>query len=554
MIFLLDVPFSHRDLAKYAGARWNPKQRYWYYEGVVLPEKLATYKSQMYSPEAWAEADVNGAWVAAGPVSNITLRDHQQTAADAIVHAYRQRLPGFLLADEVGLGKTYAAISAIGTIGNRRKTNPLNILVLAPLSVVAHWRRAIGDFGDGGHRWCVTNYDRSKALLFEPASSKTAKRTRTKNKNWSQKGKAKTSWDIVICDESHRLKNPTAQRSAAVRQLIGTNRHGRRKTPAFTLWLSATAGQNPLELAYLAPLLSQRYGVKVRDLNDFEQWCQATGLGVKRGSFGKWEWAGDPSDLESVRSLLFEEFRPKSAPSKTKVLGALRRRPADLVGWPEMQRVLRPVSLDALQWDLYNAAWEEFRREMELIESGENPTNPLVIALRFRQKASLLRVRQTVEAAKDLIADGFRVAISAEFRETVTAIEEQLGTRTAAIHGGMPPEERETNRLQFQQGALDAIVFTVTEGISLHANEQAVKGDSVPRVLLLHDLRWSALSMAQIEGRTHRDGQAAIAYYLYAADTAEEKVAEAVVNKLRSMAVMLGDDTTGLDVLIAQVT
>ena len=46
-------------------------------------------------------------------------------------------------------------------------------------------------------------------------------------------------------------------------------------------WLSATAGQNPLELGYLAPVLAKKTGDWALNTNDFEQWCVDNLPGVR---------------------------------------------------------------------------------------------------------------------------------------------------------------------------------------------------------------------------------------------------------------------------------
>lgn len=532
-LHLLSVPYEDRNLAKWGGARWDPSLRRWTYEGANLPRALHDFSSVAYSPERWFEDDLNGGWAAPhGTGTNgsarIVLRPHQDEAAGAVAAAHRKGSCGFLLADDVGLGKTYSAIDGISRMEGR-----LNVLVLTPLSVVAHWRRSIAAHGGGSHRWCVTNYDRAKSLLDVPEEATAAVRVRTKNKRIATKGTSLVDWDVVVCDEAHRLKNPTSQRSAAVRNLV------KAKTgAAFVLWMSATAGQTPLELAYLAPLLAERTKRSVRELGEFEEWCKEHGLHIKRGSFGQWDWERNEEDLTKMRDLLFGDRR----------LG-MRRRPQDLNGWPEMQRYGHPVELDGKQRGLYERAWEDFCEELRLVGHGTNPTNPMVAALRFRQKASLLRVEQTVRRALDLTEDGYQVAISTQFLDTAKALADAL-EGAVVISGETPGPERERRRVSFQRGETGFAVFTVTEGISLHANEAAVGGNDVERVLLIHDLRWSALDMAQIEGRCHRDGQNAVAYYLFGAETVEERVAEAVIGKLSDMGTMLGDDLVGLDTLL----
>lgn len=546
MIPLLVPPVSAL-LARKHGAR--SRQGLWSHPG-PLPSVLQQFAPRWFSPESFS-LEVAGALM---PVQATppTLREHQEQAVTAIAAAKKHGLPGFLLADEVGLGKTFSVVFAVHEIAKARQ-RPLRVLVLAPLSVVPHWRRSLRSAGPGNAQWCVTNYEQARSLLYVPSTARTAKRKKTQNKRHAAQGRSRTSWDVVVLDESHRLKNPVAQRSRAVRQLIETNRQGTRREPAFAVWLSATAGQNPLDLSYLATLLAARHGVSSPTRGDFAHWCVDQGLAVTRGRFGSWEYAPGPRDAEKVRALLFDPFRPRGAPTRTRVVGALRRRPTELAGWPELVRRLDPVELTAPQRQLYELAWEEFRRELELARNGKNSTNPLVAALRFRQKASLLRVDGTVQAVRDAVQDGLRPAVSVQFRETATQIADQLGQtlRVGRIDGSVPAAERETLRVAFQRGELDVVLFSVVEGISLHAGETAVGADNTPRVLLLHDLRWSALEMAQIEGRTHRDGQAALACYLFAADSVEERMVEAVVGKLTTMASMLGDDLTALEALLA---
>ena len=69
-------------------------------------------------------------------------------------------------------------------------------------------------------------------------------------------------------------------------------------------------------------------------------------------------------------------------------------------------------------------------------------------------------------------------------------------------------EANEATRIAFQTGQLDAVIFTVTESISLHRGE--MPGGERERALVIHDMRHSAIQLQQIEGRCHRDGQHAI--------------------------------------------
>ena len=530
-VWLLDVPYQIRDTAKYNGARWDAQARRWVCYRDKLPDVLRGFAAQPHSWEKWQQDDANGGWKPEESKAQVTLREHQQVAATAIEQAAKCGRPGFLLADDVGLGKTYSTIAGLDALGDN-----LRILVLCPLSVVAHWRRSIDSISDGSNRWCVLNYDRVKNLLSTPAPTGPNQRKRTKNKAHATKGVSLVDWDVVVLDEAHKLRNPTSQRTSATRRVIAGGEN------TFSVWLSATAGQNPLELSYLSPMLGHATGFKSKDFNDFEDWCKQQGFSVKRGSFGQWSWDRNDIELERMRQLLFG-----GSPAY-----GIRRRPQDIAGWPDLQRIAFPQELPNDERALYEKAWEEFRAALELDPRGKNSPNALVAALRLRQKASLLRCEQTAELAADLIESGRQVAISVQFIESADRIQDALRRRhvkCARITGEVSASDREQERIRFQTGEMQAVVFTVTEGISLHASEQAVSASATPRAMLLHDMRWSALDVAQIEGRCHRDGENAAAWYLFASDSVEEKVARAVLTKLEDMGGMLGDDTTGLNAL-----
>jgi superfamily II DNA or RNA helicase len=534
---VVDVPFAMRGVATASGARWDADHGVFVFSGERLPASLAPYRALPYSWEAHVQRELDGSpaqRTTPSPRGTITLRAHQEEAVRATLAARAAGRAGFLLADDVGLGKTISAWESV-----LRMKDAISVLVVCPLAVVAHWRRTIEAMGDGGKDVIVINYDRL-GKLFE-VSTEARKKIRTK-KGLARAGTA-PELDIVIWDESHRCKNPTAARSKLAAKLNAR--------AGFRLWLSATAGQNPLELSYLAPLLASATGSRASDLKDFEAWCLEQKLGVTRGAYGKWEWRGDPADCERVRAMLFDPGRGSApTPRKTSADSArvgIRRRPEDIAGWPAINRILTPIELDADARSLYDQAWTEFRREMELAPRGRDPKSALAATLRLRQKSSLVRASGTIELARELLENGHQVAISVAFMETLaslrTSFESGLSPVTcAAIHGGVPAAMREAERLRFQRGEAKVVLFTVEEGISLHQGEHA----DIPRSEIIHDLRWSGIQMAQIEGRCHRDGRFAQVYWAYADETIEERIAQVVARRIQSMKEMVGDDVETL--------
>lgn len=529
--FALDVPFAMRGVASVCGAKWDPDHGVFVWRGGVLPEGLRPFAPLAYSWEAHVQRELDReagypSEARSGPTKpTVVPRPHQEEAITMVVAAARAKRPGFLLADDVGLGKTISAWEAI------RRAFPASgagtpaasrVLVVAPLAVLAHWRRTIEALGDLGHDVVVMNYERL-GKLFEVSPD--ARRTIKSKKGLARKGTA-ADFEVIVWDESHKCKNPTSARSKLAAKLNAK--------ATFCLWLSATAGQNPLELSYLSTLLASVTGRRAKDLSDFEAWCKDEGLGLSRGAYGKWEWRGDPADSAKVRALLFEPHEKGAPPA------GLRRRPEDIAGWPEIQRILAPIELDPEARALYKEAWTTFRRELDLAPSGRDPKSGLAAALRFRQKSSLIRVPGTAELVRELLDNGHQVAVSVAFLDTLEKLREELSDAgVATIHGGLSATAREAERMRFQRGEAKVVLFTVEEGISLHQGEH----NDAPRSEVIHDLRWSAIQMAQIEGRCHRDGRFAQVYWAYADGTIEERIARVVVRRLQSMKDMIGDDT-----------
>jgi hypothetical protein len=276
----------------------------------------------------------------------------------------------------------------------------------------------------------------------------------------------------------------------------------------FRLFLSATAGQTPHELGYLGPLLGEAAGVGTATLKGFRELMKHLGIGRAKGRWTNWQWEANERDRARMARLLY------TGPDAI----GLRRRPEDIAGWPEVELGLAGGSV-------------------------RRPTG-WAADLRFRQKASLLRIGGTADLVEDLLGNGFQVAVSVTYLETAALLAAALAARhwrVGAITGAMSNAENEASRLAFQTGRLDVVAFTATESISLHQGE--LPGGEKPRALVAHDLRYSAIQMAQIEGRCHRNGVAAAVWYAFAENTIEERIAATVIARMLAMDGMAGDDT-----------
>src|SRR5215211_4298322 len=319
-------------------------------------------------------------------------RPHQLAARDAILAARHERRPGFLLGDLTGLGKTLSVWAALAVMPED------DILVVCPKGGMPQWRRTMAMSGLSPKKVTLINYERTKSL-FTPPPASTRRSARAKNNELARHGQPKRTWLVVVFDESHRLRNPYAQQSMACRQLADR--------ASFAIYMSATAGQSPHELSYLGRLLGRAARCPTETLADYRLLMKTLGIGRAKGRWTNWSWEPNERDRAVMSDLLY----------KGKKAIGLRRRPSDIAGWPEVQRELAATALGADERRLYEATWREFRREFGLAGGSTRRPAGWAADLRFRQKASLLRIAGTAAFADDLLAAGEQVAISVAYLE-----------------------------------------------------------------------------------------------------------------------------------------
>ena len=548
-VTVLEVPWEERDIARSLGGEWVEKIKNYVYVGDVLPDRLENYASKDYSYFRWIEDQINGRIKPTPkPVDGYyTPKPHQMEAINNIKETAALGWRGYLEADSTGLGKTICGLVGASEVAQLRgfsTAKKAKLLIICPNGAIAHWRNTVRHLPVDNLRVMIVSYDNYKKLLTVPAAAKTAKRQKTQNKHISSKGKPFINWDIIISDESQMLKNFTAQRTQAFERIAQYSLDA--KIAPYVLWMSATAGQTPLELGYLCPLIGQAARTKIT-MEGWPEWLSKNGFHVTlKGKTWQWVKPSGPHDAiarerqrQDVERLAGILFHPK-APS-------IRRKPEDIEGWPPVTRIALPVQLGNSQRDKYTQLWTEFRKEMNLSGGSKNPKSVLAVQLRFAQKASLLRVSQTVDNIIELLGAGHQVAVSVRFLETLDAI--RAGLKKEGIEcsewSGRAYVDNEKERMNFQKGQTRVMLFTVKESVSLHAKERLSDGSvasSAQRTLLIHDLRYSALDMTQIIGRTHRDGMNSVAYFMYSEDTIEERIMNIMMNKLENMTLLSGDE------------
>lgn len=206
-------------------------------------EGYTTFLKRESLAEAWWSSIRTAQGLSALLSSRIDLRPHQAYVAGTVL---LDRLPRFLLADEVGLGKTIEAGIVIHDLLERRPS--AKILVLCPSTLTQQWLCELyAKFS--GRVFSMLDLRGSaaqlgvipdKAIASYPAALKHGSRLRN------------VAWDLVVVDEAHHLVN--------VQPLYSLVQHLSKEAPACLL-LSAIPAQHREEeyLRLLALLEPDRY-------------------------------------------------------------------------------------------------------------------------------------------------------------------------------------------------------------------------------------------------------------------------------------------------------
>ncbi len=531
-LWYLAVPFQQQ----VEGATWDPARKAHTHTAVVLPAHLLPYRSEPYTVLRRREDDANGTPGApAPPVAPMTPRELQRDGARVIVDAAATSIDGvpvrgFLLTDDTGVGKTITAFLALTEIAAARRVTRVLILVDRPKQItIPHWRRTITAIGPGDLDILIASPDELPHLL--------------------DGAKARWTWDLLVVDEAQLYRNAD---TARVKRFRTVSRFATPHAKApFTLWMTATPGNHPAELTYLAPLLAQVHAEPATRWRDFGGRLLASGLPIRRGPYGAWTWDGPAADDTAVQQAATATVRNwlLDAPAPLTLHRAAPWGPAPLE--------LMPITLGPDERIAYDIAWSAFRRALHALENDREirgraaTTQGRAAILRFRQKASLLRVPATVAWVLRAVEAGRQVPVSCEFvgaaAEPIADAVEAAGTPVARIFGATA-RDGESERLRFQTGAAKVVVFTPTSSLSLQASEQLAHGtgSAAPREALMHNVRYSGIAARQILGRSHRDGRICPWHLAFAENTAEEQIAALMVGRLRATADTAGADSAAL--------
>jgi len=405
-----------------------------------------------------------------------------------------------ILADEVGLGKTIEAGLVITELFSRGLAS--QALVLAPASLVFQWEEEMREkFGLA----FVVN-PRGPEWLRHPliiASLDTAKR------EGSREWLLRRSFDILVVDEAHKLKNHQTRNYGLVRDL---HKH-------YLLLLSATPLQN--------------------DLNELYNLVNL----VRPDLFGSYRIFS--------RQFMIDKRTPKNPEqlkeSLSRVMIRNRRRDMEIY-FPRRHVSMIPLQLSPDEASLYRSVTETVRQEYRRRLDRKANILPLLtlqrevcsssFALRetlgrmetgwmgerlqhLFQLAWSIRDNRKAQVVEDLLPRiAGKTIIFTEFRATQEYLARRFMERGFSVilfHGGLSPREKAQAIENFRKGH-QVLVSTECGGQGLNLQ--------FCHHIINYDLPWNPMRVEQRIGRVHRLGQTADVhiYNLYAQNTIEEHI------------------------------
>lgn len=461
--------------------------------------------------------------------SRVMVKPHQLGVVQRVLASPR---PRFVLADEVGLGKTIEAgmiFSALRLAGLGQR-----ILVVAPSHLTVQWLAEL--FHKFNHLFTLMDADRYQDSLKErPEVSPWARHDKVvaslemlarSEDHRAEAGAEPAFWDLVIIDEAHHLKS---EKAFAAAKALAKNSWG-------TLLLTATPMQlDPEEYQSLLTLLEpgsaptteqlrarlekqELLSAAVRELLDSDKPVSET---VKALT----EQLPDDVLLKNVRSR--EPLLAHLAETYSLSDRMVRNRRAVVGGFAERRLNRHPVSLPAPELEARQAVLERLRAEgkvrgavlsnlLRRLESSPaafaeavsqtKALAPLVASLGLdglpSRDAKFVAFSQLLARIWDR-EPGAKVLVFTEARTTLESLRELLrqdNVEALGYHGELPLVERDRQVARFRDPDGPRVMICTEVG-------GEGRNFQFSHHLVHYDLPWSPAAVEQRIGRLDRIGQ-----------------------------------------------
>ncbi|MGH9072960.1 MAG: DEAD/DEAH box helicase [Acidimicrobiales bacterium] len=447
---------------------------------------------------------------------------HQLQTAERALRRMRGRA---ILADEVGLGKTIEAGLVLSELRLRGLAD--RVLVLVPAGLVEQWQEelerkfALPVVVARGAEWSPEARPPGDPVVV--ASLASARRDPLR------RALTGLTWDLVVADEAHRLKQPRSASGRLARALRA--RH--------LLLLTATPVENRLDdLFQLVSLVVPGLLGTTAEFRSRHREGGASGVANLAVLQGRLRDVMIRHRRSQVAVLLprrlAETIRVEPAPEEAELYAAVSERvrregqgapPARVLALRSVQR-LAGSSPAAVAPTLAKVGWEDLATLAGNISRTE----------KSRALIELLR-RRTAHGEQVIVFTGFRQTL--EFLEKVTA---DAGLASLTYHGSLPRLGKEAAVRGFRDGCPVLLSTEAAgEGRNLQFCHQMVN----------FDLPWNPMQIEQRLGRLHRIGQEydVTLANLVSRGTVEDRILSVLEAKINLFELVVGE----LDMILGRV-
>ncbi len=273
------------------------------------------------------------------------LYDFQKQAALAIINKL-EKYNGCILADSVGLGKTFTALSVIKYYENRNK----NVLVLCPKKLADNWNTYKDNY--------INNPIAEDRLGYKVLFHSDLSRTRGQSNGTDLSRFIWSNYDLIVIDESHNFRNGAASgtRTRENRYERLMNQAIKKGVKTKVLMLSATPVNN--RFADLEHQLALAYEDNPELINDKLNITKDIKSIFRQAQKAFNEWGKLPAAERTTQRLLgmldFDFFEVLDSVTIARSRKHIRNSPdADAIG--QFPQRLKPISLQPGLTDLPNA-------------------------------------------------------------------------------------------------------------------------------------------------------------------------------------------------------
>jgi SWI/SNF-related matrix-associated actin-dependent regulator 1 of chromatin subfamily A len=423
--------------------------------------------------------------------------NHQKEAIQKLVENKK-----FILADDMGLGKTTSTVIAALECGAKK------ILVICPATLKINWKREIENYTDRSisiaegksisldEDFVIINYDIIKNFH------------NTKDVDNSKLLSA--SFDLVIIDESHYLKNAQALRTKLINHLVKDIER---------LWLLTGTPMTSRPIDYYNLLYLVDSPVAKNWMAYVIRYCKGFQFRVKGRKV--WNVMG-ASNLDELRERTSSQI--------------LRRLKENVLDLPD--KIITPVYLKLKSKEYEEVMGEYYAWYDKNPEESKSLTVQFTKLTKVRQIIADEKVSQTIEITENIIEQGKKVIIFCNFTDSLNKIADHFKKSAVKLDGSMSKTQRQKSVDDFQNNENITVfvgnIKAAGVGITLTSAE----------VVIMNDLSFLPSDHAQAEDRAYRFGQKnnVLVYYPIFDNTIEGIIYDIINNKKKVIATVMGDN------------